>query len=95
MGVGWGVNVGMRSALLLNTARKKKYLPVHTMKLHAPAAWPPGKINRLCPRAGMDVLRTRKSLSLALPSAGLVGTQRRPAARPCPATTCLYVLGTV
>ena len=33
------------------------------MKLHALATWPPGKINRLCHRAGRDVSETRKSLS--------------------------------
>lgn len=94
-GVGVGVNVGMRSAPLLNTAIKKKHLPVHSMKLHALAAWPPEMINRLCPWAGMDVLETRQSLSLAFPSAGPIGIQRRSAARSCPATTCLYLLGTV
>jgi hypothetical protein len=33
------------------------------MKLHAPATWPPGKINRLCHSAGRDVSETRKCLS--------------------------------
>jgi len=95
---GGGVNVGWRNAPLLNTARKK-YLPVHAMKLHAPAAWAPGKINR-CATGPVWTFGDEKISFLSdrhpspcLPQ-GRQG-QRRPAARSCPTTTCLYLLGTV